>query len=60
MEIETSGYGVSALAGRNNREVLCAVCFVKRGAMIMHPGSQDCPAKWTKEPVKILQRTFVD
>ena len=55
-EFETSTYGAGAsFKTLNNYEAKCAVCHVlNRATVLMHPGTDVCPAGWTREYMGIL------
>jgi hypothetical protein len=49
IEFETSSYGLSHLSGHQNRDAVCAVCWVPdRSHTLMIPGRYDCLQGWTE------------
>jgi hypothetical protein len=49
-EFETSGYGVSTLAGFTNYDAVCAVCLADNASVtIMIPGTVACPSGWIQQ-----------
>lgn len=56
-EFETNGYGVSTLAGLQDRDATCAVCEVAKRKVLMVPAKLTCPAGWNLEYKGYLMAT---